>query len=548
MNMRRILSLIFSSCVILSCASHRQVHSDLKQADAIMFQHPDSALAILQGISPNELITQEERAYHALLLSQALDRNGIIVKNDSIITPALDYYRNHGSQDLKLRNCYYAATIADNAGDTEAAMEWLARGEAHIPQANDLYHAGHIYLMKSRLYKDQYDYSAALDNDLKSSSYFKENQYLPKYALSQISLADDYLHMDNLAAAGEALDVLVPYWNDLSINVKADYFETRIDVAAAANDTLYVTALKDSCFSQISNRALRPWLAISYAYSSSGMLDSALYVLGEYSRYFPESLDNDYYTRLAEVYEKQGDYTSSVAMLKKANEADKKFIKEVMNSDTRFMEERYRTQLEQLRQKHLITTLIAVFSGLLLIGWISISFFRRAWKKTQFSLNSLSSQYETLQKERDALWEAHQKSDMMNEETRKVVTERLALLDKVLLGHITSNPADSKAANEGIGKLLQNKDEFINSTAISFAASHPKFVDFLKQHNLTQWEIGYCCLFLMGMYSKDIEPHFSKAASNTYNSTIRNKLGLSLNGQKLKTYLLETCKNLESES
>ena len=67
-----------------------------------------------------------------------------------------------------------------------------------------------------------------------------------------------------------------------------------------------------------------------------------------------------------------------------------------------------------------------------------------------------------------------------------------------------------------------------------------------KEHNLTQWEVGYCCLFLMGLYSKDIEPHFSRASSNTNNNIIRNKLGLPLNGQKLKTYLLETCKKLES--
>ena len=133
----------------------------------------------------------------------------------------------------------------------------------------------------------------------------------------------------------------------------------------------------------------------------------------------------------------------------------------------------------------------------------------------------------------------------MNEEARKMVGERLALLDKVLLGHITSNPVDSKAAEQSIHELLKNKDQFIISTAAVFATSHPKFVAFLKEHELTKWEIGYCCLFLMGLYSKDLEPHFSKASSNNYNKIIRNKLGLPMNGPKLKTYLLETCKELE---
>jgi hypothetical protein len=135
---------------------------------------------------------------------------------------------------------------------------------------------------------------------------------------------------------------------------------------------------------------------------------------------------------------------------------------------------------------------------------------------------------------------------MMNDDIRRIVNDRLALLDKVLLGHITSNPVDQKAANESINEVLRNKDEFILNTANVFAASHPEFVMFLRGHNLNQWEIGYCCLFLMGMYAKALDPIFSRATSNKLTSTIRNKLGLSLNGTKLKTYLLDTCRELEA--
>ncbi|MBQ4169569.1 MAG: hypothetical protein II599_07020, partial [Bacteroidales bacterium] len=183
---------------------------------------------------------------------------------------------------------------------------------------------------------------------------------------------------------------------------------------------------------------------------------------------------------------------------------------------------------------------------LLMLGWGIIHFGRKALERIQLNFSSLKQKSDDLQRERDALEAAHRESEMMNEETRKIVGERLAVLDKVLLGHITSNPVDSKAADQSIQELLSNRDEFLLSTARVFSASHPKFIAFLKEHNLTQWEVGYCCLFLMGLYSKDIEPHFSRASSNTNNNIIRNKLGLPLNGQKLKTYLLETCKKLES--
>ena len=544
--MRISIPLIITAIILYSCTATRQTDYELQRAECLMFQHPDSSLVILQGIDGNSLRSDAARARHALLLSQALDRSGIIVKNDSIISPALDFYRYHGTARQRLQCCYYAASIASNAGDTEAAMEWLARGEASIPQAEDLYTAGHLYSLKSQLYKYIMDYEAALENDLKASAYFKENQFLPKYALSQASLADDYFNLGDIPSASRALDELIPYWDSLGQTPKSQYLKSRIDIAAAVKDTVNLQALKDSCFTEIPNSGLRPWLSISDAYAASGKVDSALLVLGYYASYHPDDLNVDYYIRLSRIYENEGDFQKAVEMHKKGKEAGDRQLKRVLNSDTRFMEERYESQLEQLRQKHVRTLLIGAIVLLLLLGWGIIHFSKKAMERAELSLDSLKQKSDILQRERDALEAAHRESEVMNEETRKIVGERLAVLDQVLLGHITSNPVDSKAANQSIQELLSNRDEFLLSTAQVFSASHPKFIAFLKEHHLTQWEVGYCCLFLMGLYSKDIEPHFSRASSNTNNNIIRNKLGLPINGQKLKTYLLETCKKLES--
>ncbi|MBP5537951.1 MAG: hypothetical protein J6W07_02335 [Bacteroidales bacterium] len=512
-----------------------------------MLQHPDSSLVILQGMDRSALKTKSQQAYYSLLISQALDQNSIYVTSDSLIAPAVNYYENHGNAKQKLRTCYYMAVIANNAGDAESAMEWLAQGESLIPQANDTFTAAHLYTLKSSIYKSHYDYEAALDNDIKSSDFFKSNQYPVRYSYSQVSIADDYLHLHDLPAANQALDVLVPYWDSLAVFIKSRYLETRIGIAIEAQDTVRVKALKDSCFTQISNSAQRPWIAISDAYNACEMLDSALYILDNYAIYQPDLLDREYYTRVSTIYEKKGDYQQALDTRKKATDAVRSHITDVLQSDTRFMEERYKSQIAELRQRHLRLYLIVVIILLLVLGTAALHFLRRAWKKSESSLSVLKQNYYNLHKERDLLLAAQEQSQVMNDDLRKIVNERLSLLDKVLLGAMTSNPVDLKAAKEAVDELLANKDDFILSTAKVFAASHPKFIEYLREHNLNQWEAGYCCLFLMGMYSKDLEPIFSRATSNKFNSVIRTKLGLPLNGPKLKTYLLELCRKLEEE-
>ena len=544
--MRRLLPVLFLSLLIISCTSPRQTNAELKQADCLMLHHPDSSLLILQGIKKENLKTSAQRAYYSLLISQALDRNSIYITSDSLIVPAVNYYENHGNASQKLRTCYYMAVIANNAGDTDEAMEWLAQGEPLIPQANDFFTAAHLYSLKSRIYKDQYAYEAALENDIQSRDFYLQNQFPIRYAYSQVSVADDYLHLNDLNSANQALDVLVPYWDSLAVNIRSQYLETRINIAIEAQDTAYVKALKDSCFSQIPTSSQRPWIAIADAYNTCEQLDSALYILENYAIYKPDLLDRDYYLRMSSIYEKQGDYQKALDMRNKVASAVQSHIYSVLNSDARFTEERYKLQIQDLRQKNLRNSLITAIAVILLLGSIAIHYLRNAWIQSKSDLSTLKEQYDDLLKERNALSEAQKNSEIMDDDIREIVNERLALLDKVLLGHITSNPTDVKAANESIKETLVDKDVFILNTAKVFWASHPKFVSFLKEHDLSQWEVGYCCLFLMGMFSKDLDPLFSKATSNKLNSIIRKKLDLPLNGPKLKTYLLETCKRLEA--
>lgn len=89
---RTIILSVFTLLVFGSCQRNSTVELRLNHAEELMSEHPDSAWHILESIDRKALDSRRIRARHALLSSQALDKNYIDVNNDSLIRIAIDYY------------------------------------------------------------------------------------------------------------------------------------------------------------------------------------------------------------------------------------------------------------------------------------------------------------------------------------------------------------------------------------------------------------------------------------------------------------------------
>ncbi len=112
---RNILFLLIG-IVLVGCSQHTEFRRELDWAEALMQENPDSALALLQGIDSAIIDDDlENRALHALLLSQAMDKNYIDSKDDSLVSIAVNYYEN--SDDIRHRMLahYYHGRILYNA-------------------------------------------------------------------------------------------------------------------------------------------------------------------------------------------------------------------------------------------------------------------------------------------------------------------------------------------------------------------------------------------------------------------------------------------------
>ncbi|MBR6758672.1 MAG: hypothetical protein IKM35_09430, partial [Bacteroidaceae bacterium] len=93
--------------LLVACASP-EVDKRLADIEQQMHSQPDSALALLQELSLQHRITHpRQRAWHALLHAQALDKNFIDSTNDSIINIAVEYYEAHTGDTERLFYAYY---------------------------------------------------------------------------------------------------------------------------------------------------------------------------------------------------------------------------------------------------------------------------------------------------------------------------------------------------------------------------------------------------------------------------------------------------------
>ena len=115
------------------------------------------------------------------------------------------------------------------------------------------------------------------------------------------------------------------------------------------------------------------------------------------------------------------------------------------------------------------------------------------------------------------------------------VDRRLNVLNMFALSNV-SRVFETKAYKE-LSLLMENREDFMESTRKSFVISHPEFLSYLKSCKLTDWEIGCCCLYCIGFNGNELSDYLRRKAIYNVNSVIRQKLGISKGSTQLYTFL-----------
>ena len=115
-HMKNILSILTQLLAFTACSDKKAVTDVLNRAEAVMDEHPDSSLTLLRTLTFDDFRKEKNRARYALLHSQALDRNYIDTTRDSLVSVAVEYYKDGNDVRSKFlvffkRNNYFEFSI-----------------------------------------------------------------------------------------------------------------------------------------------------------------------------------------------------------------------------------------------------------------------------------------------------------------------------------------------------------------------------------------------------------------------------------------------------
>lgn len=510
MKKRTIALIAILAALLTACTGKTDYNTTLVQADSLMASRPDSALHMLQGISTKNLSTKADRAYHALLLTQARDKNYIRQTDDSLIQVAVRYYDTHEDAPLQARAYYYWGSLYRDQNDYSGAIDKYAIALSHI---ND--HPGNAEL-KTSLYSNlgYLYYTQGLNSE--ADSIYQRAELLAKsqkdttslcYTLSQrgmISLTQGKNYypkaeqqMQQALSIGKAFSdsmVLVPIYHSLSMlyNLMAKPGQ------ALQYARLNYSGLKDTL------HCYRTFLLLGNAYFLNGQYDSAdifLQKILKAERYYDTKADAC--MRLSEIAQAKGDMETSILLERKRTMyQDSAQINQQGHDilNTIIARERNNSNTIVKRSTLYIYTTSVVF---LAISFICIFYFRK--KHLQHKAEKKEWE-ETLQaeiakanlKRKQAFAEKERENAALQEKVSRPVVKKPAH------GQEEYKTSALYAKVSRITKELQkvetkenlNEEEWSQFIALTNAGWYGIITYLDERYNLSAEEIRICCLYL----------------------------------------------------
>lgn len=354
----RTIIIITAALLLTTCGGGRYGRM-LNDVESYIRERPDSALAVLDSHSGGKIHSRKLRAKFALLYSMALDKNCIDIVTDSIIAPAVSYYRLHKTGDHYTAAMFYHGRICYNSGDYSKAIisfqEALESTDSPYWESMLYSHLGYTYNkcfcnneeqtcaeLAYEIIKESGD-SAAVRQAMSALATAYQNNRMFRHA-------DSLLHI--LCSADEPFYAAFPQWADLKIKSSLpDYNE--------------ISALFEAGIRNGIGMSVEAWCEYAYALYKCGARQQSESIFRQLSQF-----DDDLHVCIwkEKIAEDEKDYKSALEYEKKSESiADSLVREQLAQSVFKAQSAYYKLASENEAQKRKQSILYAVVAILVLL-------------------------------------------------------------------------------------------------------------------------------------------------------------------------------------
>lgn len=397
-----------------NCGSN-VIHDQLNRVDIIMESYPDSANLILKSIDVKEITDEKELAYYYLLSTQAGIKTDSVIKDQSFITSALNYFDKYGSDFDRLRAWFYKGYVSYQNEDYKNAIFEALNAIDLADEQNNIYWqakanelAGYIYNRASL-----YDEAVKCDS-IAAKKYKQSNKILnERYALSDVAI--NYICLNRFDESNRLLDSI------RSAHPKDPYLDIycRNSLIAALflqKDFSSIEVIADSAHDpEYSTFDTFTKLIIAEAKLKLDKLDESKVILNNCDTTAQSwSVKKKFHRIKSYQYLKEGDKDKYYLHLDSANFFYDKYIsnpiysKEVINEKVRYDNSKTEMLLKQKDTKFYIIILIIILVTIIMASlwlvrsWIQKKKFNDLEKRIEL-LTSLADQSSVSKNEMESL-------------------------------------------------------------------------------------------------------------------------------------------------
>ena len=460
-------------CWLGGCRGHRNYDNNLTAADAMMRQDVDSALATLSAIQPAGLAHDADRAYHALLLTEARYRCYIPATSDSLINVALDYYERHSEEREKLTRAYiYKGAVMEELGQHREAMQYYKTALSQAA-SDDYFNQGYIRLRIGNIYRDNLVADSADITMFKEAlNYFKQvpDSFYIAVCLNEIGTSyfkNNKVQVMPYLERGLAMARLIN-----ATGLESENLRTTAEFQMFSNNPQEIESAKQIAFSLIKNEAQLDdvdglFMIVVFTLAKQNKTDSATYYLNKVAIDQMSPGSRVLYNRcLGEIARSKGDVMLYQHFYEYSDEIADSIVQNAVQVQLRDTEAEYDNEAlknENLRYKmRLMTSILITALALSLLTIVVMAYHRKLSRRKQ-QLKDKEDAIERLHSEQAQLSLQLENDKVMNDNLKEAIQNQIEMFARLVEKHrkeFTTDPKEFAKLFEAVYSVSQPDSAF----------------------------------------------------------------------------------------